>query len=519
MKPLKDRPGNAAKLRQQAEKALLAKDAALPETLKALSPEEIRKELHDLRVHQIELEMQNDELRRLQAELESIQSHYFDLYNLAPVGYCTLSQKGLILQANLTAATLLGMARGAFLKQPIFSHYILKRDQDIYFLLRKKLMDTHEPQSCELRMLNNMDGGSVFWVQLEAASIQEGDSAPVLRVVIIDISERKQAEAALAYSEERLREVLENSLDASYKRNLQTNSYEYLSPVFARLTGYTPVEMKTLPLENVLNMIHPDDRAEVERVISQSLTGVRGTAYQVEYRFKHKEGQTRWFHDQFVVMQDADGNPLARIGSVSDVTDRRHAKDALEAASIELENALAREKELSRTDPLTGVSNRRHLYENAERAFGVAARYHQPLTVILFDIDHFKQVNDTFGHAVGDLMLQRVTRAAREELRSADLIGRYGGEEFVILMPMTNAEQGYPLAERIRTSVEAIRQPTAKGDIAVTLSIGIFEMLPELQTESVEVLIRRADEAMYQAKLAGRNRTEIWTGSESGSIP
>ncbi len=470
-------------------------------------------------MHQIELEMQNEELRRLQVELESIQSHYFDLYNLAPVGYSTLSLKGLILQINLTAATLLGLPRGAFLKQPIFSHFILKRDQDIYFRLRKKLIDTCEPQSCELRMLNNMDGGSVFWVQLEATILQEADGATDLRVVLIDISERKQAENALAVSEERLREVLENSLDASYKRNLQTDSYDYLSPVFARISGYTPDEMKTLPIETLLHLIHADDTAKVERVISESQTGAAGRAYQVEYRFKHKDDQYRWFHDQFIIMRDADGNPLARIGSVSDVTDRRQAQEALEAASIELENTLAREQELSRTDPLTGVSNRRHLYENTEHAFEVAARYQQPLSVIMFDIDHFKDVNDTFGHEAGDLLLQHVTRAACEELRSADVIGRYGGEEFVILMPMTNAEQAYPLAERIRTKVETIRVPTKKGNAAATLSIGIFEMLPGVQTESVEALIRRADEAMYQAKHGGRNRTEIWAGSESGITP
>ncbi len=102
-------------------------------------------------MHQIELEMQNEELRRPQAELDAARARYFDLYDLAPVGYCTLSEKGLILEANLTAATLLGVARGALVKQPI-SRFILKEDQDIYYLHRKQLFETGEPQTCELRI-------------------------------------------------------------------------------------------------------------------------------------------------------------------------------------------------------------------------------------------------------------------------------------------------------------------------------------------------------------------------------
>ena len=123
-------------------------------------PEETRRTLHELRVHQIELEMQNEELRRAQAELDAARARYFDLYDLAPVGYATVSEKGLILETNLTAATLLGVARDALVRQP-FSRFILKEDQDLYSLHRKKLFETHsassgqagEPQACELRMV------------------------------------------------------------------------------------------------------------------------------------------------------------------------------------------------------------------------------------------------------------------------------------------------------------------------------------------------------------------------------
>ena len=185
-----------------------------------------------------------------------------------------------------------------------------------------------------------------------------------------------------------------------------------------------------------------------------------------------------------------------------------HAKEMLTATNVELKTALARQKKLAHTDALTGINNRRRLYELAEHEVEITMRYQQPLSVMMFDIDHFKQVNDTFGHAVGDQMLQLVTRTACRELRSTDVIGRYGGEEFVIILPMTNAQQAYPLAERIRERVSALRVPTEKGAATVTLSVGIVET-HGARSESAEALIRRADQAMYAAKQSGRNRTEI----------
>jgi diguanylate cyclase (GGDEF)-like protein len=132
---------------------------------------------------------------------------------------------------------------------------------------------------------------------------------------------------------------------------------------------------------------------------------------------------------------------------------------------------------------------------------------------MMFDIDHFKNINDTYGHAVGDQMLKRVTQIACAELRSADVIGRYGGEEFIILLPMTNAAQAGLLAERIRAGVAALRVPTEKGDASVTLSIGIVERMDAFRAESLEEMFRRVDRAMYAAKEAGRNRVEIFTSS------
>lgn len=236
------------------------------------------------------------------------------------------------------------------------------------------------------------------------------------------------------------------------------------------------------------------------------------------------------FHNDLIVaivgvgnkLEDYDYQDIKIVSQIADLAwdvilrkrseeEARRTKEALEIANGELQIALAREKELSRTDPLTGVHNRRHLFELAEREFDIGIRHRMPLSVIMFDIDFFKKVNDTFGHDVGDQVLQRVTEAARAELRSSDIIGRYGGEEFVVILPMTSAQQAFPVAERIRARIEALRVPTSKGEAKATLSIGIAELRYELSENAVvDDLIRRADEAMYIAKQAGRNRISIY---------
>src|SRR5512140_3177968 len=128
----------AAELRRRAEAMVPGRAAPPLDNLDALSPEEMRRTFHELRVHQIELELQNEELRQAQAELDAARARYFDLYNLAPVGYCTVSEQGLILEANLTAAALLGVARTDLVQRPLTS-FILPEDQDIYYLYRKQL--------------------------------------------------------------------------------------------------------------------------------------------------------------------------------------------------------------------------------------------------------------------------------------------------------------------------------------------------------------------------------------------
>lgn len=164
-------------------------------------------------------------------------------------------------------------------------------------------------------------------------------------------------------------------------------------------------------------------------------------------------------------------------------------------------------EQLAHTDYLTGTLNRRFLRACAERELALSQRSGQDLSVLVIDIDHFKLVNDTYGHSTGDESLRRVAAALREVLRQADLLARYGGEEFVIVLPATNGESALLLAERLRAKIEALCFGSEWMRIRLTASFGVAQY--RTGAESWDTLLGRADHALYAAKQAGRNRTVL----------
>jgi diguanylate cyclase (GGDEF)-like protein len=232
-----------------------------------------------------------------------------------------------------------------------------------------------------------------------------------------------------------------------------------------------------------------------------------------------KDGTYRWILDQGKIIEyDPQGRPLRMTATHTDITARkqaeselRQAKESLEITHKELEQAFEREQQLARIDALTGVNNRRYLFELAEYEFNVAVRYRPPLSVLMFDVDDFKMINDNFGHAIGDQVLQHLTQVVCAILRSADVIGRYGGDEFIVLLPQTSAQEARPLAERIHANIAAIQMETDKGPLRLSISLGIAQTIHNAsKPDAVEDLFLRADQALYAAKQAGRNCTVIF---------
>jgi diguanylate cyclase (GGDEF)-like protein len=168
---------------------------------------------------------------------------------------------------------------------------------------------------------------------------------------------------------------------------------------------------------------------------------------------------------------------------------------------------------LAITDPLTKINNRRHFFENAQKEVSRASRYKTELSILLFDIDHFKKINDTYGHLAGDQVLQFTGKQVKDMLRNIDLYARYGGEEFVILLPETDQTEALETADRLRQSFQDAPIPTDNDAVNITISLGVAS-LKHSKPATLEELLDQADTALYHSKEKGRNRVTHWQDIE-----
>ena len=297
---------------------------------------------HELRVHQIELELQNEELRRTQIDLEEAKARYFDLYDLAPVGYCTLGASGLVQQANLTLATLLGVTRPALVGQPL-SRFIAPQDQDTYFRLCRRqragpapaLASTSTlavaPDSCELRL--NRGDGTLAWVLLTVTMVpghttlaeQTVGEAPVLRLTLTDINARRQAEAARIESEGRWKFAIEGVGDGLWDWNIQTGKAFY-SQRYKEMLGFAEDEIGDTA-DEWNKRIHPDDAPAVRAALQPYLEGNKAGSATIEFRMLCRDDSWRWIRGRgMVVSHDPQGRPLRMIGTNTDITEHKQVQ-------------------------------------------------------------------------------------------------------------------------------------------------------------------------------------------------
>jgi diguanylate cyclase (GGDEF)-like protein len=189
--------------------------------------------------------------------------------------------------------------------------------------------------------------------------------------------------------------------------------------------------------------------------------------------------------------------------------DLKKTKHALKIKKIDLESVLVQAREISHTDSLTFLPNRRQIISNLQRQVALSDRYRTPLTIFMLDIDHFKRVNDSFGHAAGDSVLQTLAGHLLESIREVDEVGRFGGEEFLILLPGTTEKSAGKLADRLLGLVRGLEINTDDKVVKITISIGIAEY--RISEESWDEFFKRADRALYQSKENGRDQ---WTISK-----
>ena len=273
----------------------------------------------------------------------------------------------------------------------------------------------------------------------------------------------------------------------------------FWSPEVFRIHGLPEGEPPAL--DQAIDLYHPDDRERVAEALACALAD--GQPFAFEARLVRPDGAVRHVESQGERVHSSSNDAIGLFGLIRDVTEQIEARQVLRDARDAADRSATAAMVLASTDALTGLANRRRLVEYLGSKLAGAAGEEARLSVVLFDIDHFKSVNDRYGHDIGDEVLKRVASAAAEGLRNTDLIGRYGGEEFVIILPDTDEEVALQIAERVRARVEASwhdRQPM------VTVSLGIASTRGE---DSGHGILKRADVALYEAKTAGRNQLRL----------
>ncbi len=308
-------------------------------------------------------------------------------------------------------------------------------------------------------------------------------------VVMRDVTERKQAEEVLRETGERFRSLFEQSLDAIYMGTSDGTVID-VNQAWLDLFGYTRADLASI---NAIDLyVNPDDRDGFLRRLIE--TGV----VEDEVRFKRKDGSEFDCQRSVVAQRDTRDNVFAIQGVLRDITEEKSNRAELER--------------LARFDTLTCLMNRHAVVEKLTAWIRHSARYRESLSVALVDLDYFKQVNDTHGHAVGDRALAYVASLLQSSVREVDEIGRYGGEEFLVILPHTNAEGAAVSAERIRSAVAHTPANGGAGvKIPITVCIGVAEWY---EGETVVQLLSRADATLYRAKSAGRNRVAVPGGPE-----
>ena len=290
--------------------------------------------------------------------------------------------------------------------------------------------------------------------------------------------------------------LLESTKAIPWKIDWKSMTFAYIGPQIEELLGWPQGSWTSA--NDWAERMHPEDREWVVNFcVSQSKSG---TDHEADYRALTKDGNYVWIRDVVHVMRNEAGEVDALIGFMFDISERKKT----EAKLIDMQKEL---EALSFKDGLTGVANRRHFDNTFEIEWINARRNHQPLSLIMFDIDYFKQYNDHYGHIQGDDCLKRVAAIlASATRRSRDFFARFGGEEFILVLPETDASSAAMIAERCRSLICGAHIPHEKSEVTnkVTVSLGVGTIIPNDHDDRIQ-FITRVDKQLYQAKQQGRN--------------
>jgi len=344
-------------------------------------------------------------------------------------------------------------------------------------------MEPGQEMSIDLKW-RHLDGHSVYsraWMR----AIERPDGSVVQEGVVQDITELREVETELRRSEQRSRLLAENAYDVIWTMAMN-GTVTYVSPAVERVRGFTPEEAMHQTIEEINT---PSSAARVteyyRRVFAAIEAGTAPPVFRGEMEYYRKDASIMTGELQVIPLADADGHVVELLGVTRDISERKRFEAELTKLAV--------------TDPLTGLWNRRHTSELLAADLTQAERYGQSLTLLMVDIDHFKAINDTHGHQTGDQVLAEVATRLLENIRNTDVVGRWGGEEFVILLRHCTLADGIATADKLRRRI-------ADSPIAPHLHVSVSIGAATRQLgEDLASWLARADAALYLAKRAGRN--------------
>lgn len=496
-----------------------------------LSTQDIQFIIHELQVHQVELQLQNDEMRRMQLELELTRDNFSSLYNLAPVSYYTLNPQGIIQETNQMGADMLGVKKEKLLGQRL-ARFIHPDDQDLFYLHYQQTLKTREKQDSEMRIVAS--NGTIRHIQIQ--SVAGGDHGDQIRVVLSDITDRKKIEQVVRESEQKLAQRLRelhalHEATGSLLSTLDTGTLlarilnSALKAILAAKIGViylTPSGSKPVRVSAVARSADANLEALTFSNRSKYVSKVLSTKQRLlltDIKTQTRKGRTN--SPKVQKTKSALMVPLITedqtYGVISLESPEKNAfseteMDLLESfaatATAAIRNARQHEQlqETATTDFLTKVYNRQGFFEIGQHEFQRFLRSARPLSLIALDIDEFKAINDTFGHAAGDQALILLGQRLMTQLRKADVMARYGGDEFMVLLPETDLATALKIAKRLNRALEEVLIQIGDQRIHLTISQGVSQATKDMR--DLNMLVKQADDALYIAKAAGRNRIQ-----------
>lgn len=347
----------------------------------------------------------------------------------------------------------------------------------------KSVLDKREKIEQEVQSID----GTWFCLRIIPYKNETGEIVGAI-VILLDISLRKEAEENLRSGEQRWRAALEATGDGIWEWDIASNRCS-LSPAWRKILGYVPDEIADGVLQEWQALIHPEDREDVTQVIEACGNGEPGW-FSHEYRIKCKDGHWKWALSRGAVVERGhDGKARRLIGTLSDISHKKNAEHEIWYRA--------------NYDSLTGLPNRSFFLDRLNYEVMHGKRSGQAFAVMFIDLDRFKEVNDLYGHGAGDLLLRIVSDALKASVRESDTIARLGGDEFTVLLTgTTDSAQVELIAEEI---LRRLSEPTNVAGHAFHISASIGITFFPKDAGSADDLIRNADQAMYEAKNAGRN--------------